>query len=96
MTSYDDDDVKAMENRLRTNGWASPPEPFFKASRVRPAAKSLMPLEDKIKSTARWLAQEFRGGSWPIYQWVADETGLSYDNAVRAVAEAKRLAGEPR
>lgn len=95
MSMDDDDEARAMLNRLRTNGWAKPPEPFFKASRVRPAVKSLMPLEDRIKSTARWLAQEFRGGSWPIYQWVADECGLSFDDAVRAVAEAKRLAGEP-
>lgn len=90
----DDDDVKAMENRLRTNGWTSKPEPYFQASRVRPAAKSLMPIEDKIKQAARYLAHECKGGTWPIYQWVADEYGLSFDDAVRVVGEAKRLVGE--
>jgi hypothetical protein len=92
--SMDDDDVKAMENRLRTNGWTSKPEPYFQASRVRPAANSLMPIEAKVAQAARWLAHTFGKDVLPPYQEIADEFGLSYDDAVRTVGEAKRIAGQ--
>ena len=90
--TVDDDEVRAMENRLRTNGWANKPEPYFQSSRVRPSRTSLMPIEAKIRQVARWIAHESRG-SWPTYQWVAGEFELSYDDAVLAVSEAKRLVG---
>lgn len=91
--TMDDDEVQALENRLRTNGWASKPEPFFQASRIRPAADALMPIEAKVTQVARYLAHHFDGVSWPTYQGTADEFGLSYDNAVLAIGQAKRLAG---
>lgn len=94
--TQDDDDIAAMANRLRTNGWANKPEPYFKASRVRPAAKSLMPIEEKVRLAARWLAHSFGEGVLPTYQEIADEFCLSYDDAVRAIGEARRLAGSAR
>lgn len=92
--TQDDDEVRAMENRLRTNGWTNKPEPYFKASRIRPAADSLLPIEAKVKQAARWIAHN-SDGTWPSYQWVVDEFGMSFDDAVRAVGEAKRIKGQP-
>lgn len=94
MTSIDDDDVRAAETRLRTSGWANKPEPYFQPSRIHPTAP-LVPIEQKVSQTARWIAHHWQG-VWPTYQETADEFGLTYDQAVLAVGEARRLVEKAR
>lgn len=95
--SLDDDDIKALESRLRQNGWTD------KVSDQRLATKKRRPvappptrfggLDSQIKSAALQLVSEHNGYSWPTFGAIAEVFGISYDDAVRALGEAKRLSG---
>lgn len=96
---YDDDEIKAAANRLRQRGWADKPAPSMlspahKKKRHIAPAKGFGPLAGGIQEAARIIAKDFNGLTWPAYLEAAHRFGLSYDDAVRAVGEAKRLAGE--
>ena len=93
----DDNEVRALESRLRQNGWTD------KVSDQRLATKKRRPvappptrfggLDGQIKSAAQQLASDHNGYSWPTFRDIAEAFGFSYDDAVRALGEAKRLSG---
>lgn len=95
--SQDDDEVRALESRLRQNGWTD------KVSDQRLATKKRRPvappptrfggLDGQIKAAAQQLVGDHNGYSWPTFGDIAEAFGFSYDDAVRALGEAKRLAG---
>lgn len=96
--NINDDDVKALESRLRQSGWtdkASPERMSTKKRRpVAPPPTRFGALDGAVTATARRLARDFNGFSWPMYSQIATAFGLSFDDAVRALTEAKRLAGD--
>jgi hypothetical protein len=95
--TLDDDEVRALESRLRQNGWTD------KVSDQRLATKKRRPvsppptrfggLDGQIKAAALQLVSEHNGYSWPTFGAIAEVFGFSYDDAVRALSEAKRLSG---
>lgn len=97
--SIDDDDVKALESRLRQNGWTD-----TNVSDQRLATRKRRPiappptrfggLEAGIAFAARELVRDHDGFSWPLISDIAQAFGFGYDDALRALSEAKRLAGE--
>lgn len=115
MTDINDEDVMAMENRLRTSGWTSisprQSNGLTKAERKvkaklngisAPPSKAALTgrkdqgfgtLDTKDRSIGRWLADHQDQIEAPIYTFVCRKFGVSYDTAVRAVAEAERIVG---
>jgi hypothetical protein len=97
MMSLDDEEVRALESRLRQNGWTERLSNERLATKKRgpiaPPPKRFGGLDGQIKAASQQLAQQHNGYSWPTYGQIAEAFGFSYDDAVRALAEAKRLAG---
>jgi hypothetical protein len=62
--------------------------------KVGPPPRRFGSLDSRIKAAALDLVDDFDGTGWPLYQAVADAYGFDFDDAVRALAEARRLAGE--
>src|SRR5688572_24403732 len=96
----DDDEIRALENRLRVAGWANKPAPsllssehkkrrHLKTSAVEPD-HGFGVLDARVRAAGEWLADHRDDAEWPIRQFVVTKFGLSYDDAVRAVAEAER------
>lgn len=94
---FEDDEIKAAANRLRQSGWMDDQTTERRSTRKRkiaPAPTRFGSLEGAIVAAAKALAKEYDGYSWPTYSEVSGEYGFSFDDAVRALMEAKRLAGE--
>lgn len=115
MSDINDDDIKAMENRLRTSGWTAissrQPQGLTKPERkvksqlngigATPSKAALTGRKDqgfghlgtKERSIGKWLAEHPYEIEAPIYTFVSRKFSVSYDVAVRAVAEAERIVG---
>ena len=52
-----------------------------------------MMVEDKILVAARWLADHWHVAPQPITRTLREQFGLTFLEAVRALAEAKRIVG---
>lgn len=94
---HDDEEVRAIENRLRQSGWtdrpiAGRPRPI-KRGKIAPPPTRFGGLDGQIKAAAQTLVAGFDGYFWPTYGEISTAFGFSYDDAVRVLGEAKRLAG---
>lgn len=97
--TFDDDDIKAAANRLRQNGWTDTTVSderlaTRKRKPIAPPPTRFGGIDASVKFAAQELARDHDGYSWPLISDIAQAFGLSFDDAVRALAEAKRLSGE--
>jgi hypothetical protein len=97
--TIDDDDIKAAANRLRHSGWldtGSDEQPARRKRRpIAPPPVRFGGIEASVKFAAQEMAKERDDyTSWPLISEIAQAYGFGFDDAFRALAEAKRLAGE--
>jgi hypothetical protein len=103
----DPDEIDALANRLRVSGWTAPPPAFTPEEHrhvqhlrrlghkpKRPSRdRGFGILDSKVREAGMWLAANPDAAGYLPRSFIADKFHLSFDDAVRAVAEAERLLG---
>lgn len=101
--TFDEQEIKAAENRLRQSGWMNSDkgltdqEVELKKLRTQHIPKkkgvSFGQMTGDVQSAAIWLAKNIDDVSRPLRPFISRHFGMSFDEAGRVVHEAGRLLG---